>query len=385
MELPENVRRDFRSIRDALARDNHDVRLVGGSVRDLVMETAPKDYDFATTAPPERVMKTFSNYALNFEAHPTGIQHGTVTVVIRGTPYEVTTLRVDKKTDGRRAEVEFTDDWQADAARRDFTINAMYMDLDGRIYDYYNGRQDLARREVRFVGDPVDRIREDYLRILRFFRFHSLIGNANVLPVIEDAIVKNAEGLKGISGERIWSELTKTLSGPNRYWALKWMNQTRVTDHIGLPTPVEGMFYVSEAKNSSWIAALAALIRDVKTLEVCRNRWKFDNASYGILRYVIENRRERTSVDWAKAAIVNGVNPTHLYHLAVFVGDWETAEYAKSSPPIPKFPVNGNDIKAIGMSGKAIGESLDFLRDIWVKSGYNMDKTELMSKLVVAL
>src|SRR6185312_7063380 len=206
-----------------------------------------------------------------------------VTVVIRGTPYEVTTLRVDKKTDGRRAEVEFTDDWQADAARRDFTINAMYMDLDGRIYDYYNGRQDLARREVRFVGDPVDRIREDYLRILRFFRFHSLIGNANVLPVIEDAIVKNAEGLKGISGERIWSELTKTLSGPNRYWALKWMNQTRVTDHIGLPTPVEGMFYVSEAKNSSWIAALAALIRDVKTLEVCRNRWKFDNASYGIL------------------------------------------------------------------------------------------------------
>lgn len=189
----------------------YEARLAGGCVRDRLCSLTPNDYDVATTATPEQALKVFEKQ----HTIPTGLQHGTITVVYPNSQVEVTTLRVDKKCDGRHAEIEYTDDWKLDASRRDFTINAMYMDKTGKIYDYFNGQQDLKNNIVKFVGDPEQRIKEDYLRIMRYFRFAARFGDLRESFLIGSpdfaAIIKHASGLRNISQERITTELIKIL------------------------------------------------------------------------------------------------------------------------------------------------------------------------------
>jgi poly(A) polymerase len=172
--LPESLRwlhsESVRRIMDALRGGGGEARVVGGAVRDALLGRKVGDIDLAATLPPEKTSALLAEAGI--KVAPTGIEHGTVTAVIDGKGYEITTLRRDVETDGRRAKVAFTDDWQSDAARRDFTINALYADAGGAIYDYFGGREDLARGHVRFIGDARSRIREDVLRILRFFRFY---------------------------------------------------------------------------------------------------------------------------------------------------------------------------------------------------------------------
>ena len=158
----------------ALTRDGGDARFVGGAVRNAILGEEVADIDIATTLLPKDVMQRLQK--AGFGAVPTGIEHGTITAVVRGRPFEVTTLRRDVSTDGRRATVAFTTDWAEDAARRDFTMNALYASANGEIFDYVGGLADLRARRVRFVGEPRTRIREDYLRILRLFRFHAWYG-----------------------------------------------------------------------------------------------------------------------------------------------------------------------------------------------------------------
>ena len=159
---------------DVLDRDGEEARVVGGAVRNALIDMPVHEIDVATTALPEEVVRRVQ--AAGFKAVPTGIEHGTMTVVIDKHPFEVTTLRKDVETYGRHAKVAFGRDWQADAERRDFTINALSVTRDGTVYDYTGGLDDLAARRVRFIGDPRKRIEEDYLRILRFFRFHAAYG-----------------------------------------------------------------------------------------------------------------------------------------------------------------------------------------------------------------
>ena len=160
----------FAAIGDA----GGEARVAGGAVRNALLKIPVADIDLATTLSPERTMQVCK--AAGFAVHPTGIDHGTVTVVADHHPYEVTTLRHDVETDGRRAKVQYTDDWQADAMRRDFTMNALYCDSRGKLYDFTNGYEDTLRKRIIFVGSPAKRIQEDYLRILRFFRFHARFG-----------------------------------------------------------------------------------------------------------------------------------------------------------------------------------------------------------------
>lgn len=185
-------------------------KMVGGCVRDYLLEIPIHDFDIATSALPEDVVKIFSQKP--FKVIPTGLSHGTVTVIFRTAHFEVTTLRIDEKTDGRKAEVLFSESFQEDASRRDFTINAMYQDRHDRIYDYFSGQEDLKKKIVRFVGDPQTRIREDYLRILRYYRFRCRLGFAGV-PGVEEVIKKNIAGLANIAMERILSEILKIFSG----------------------------------------------------------------------------------------------------------------------------------------------------------------------------
>jgi len=196
----------------ALDGDGEETRVVGGAVRNLLLGEPASDIDLATTALPQETMRR--GKAAGFKAVPTGIEHGTVTLVAEGTSFEVTTLRRDVETDGRRAKVVFGRDFAADALRRDFTINALGLGRDGMLHDYCGGLDDLAQRRVRFIGDAAARIREDYLRILRFFRFHARYGVVEPDGEGLRACIAGREGLSGLSRERVRAELLKLLVAP---------------------------------------------------------------------------------------------------------------------------------------------------------------------------
>jgi tRNA nucleotidyltransferase/poly(A) polymerase len=201
------------AVRAALAlldRDGEQARLVGGAVRNALLGEPPGDIDVATTALPAIVMDRAA--AAGIRAVPTGVEHGTVTLVLDGRPVEVTTLREDVETDGRRAVVVFGRDFAHDARRRDFTMNALYARLDGTIEDHVGGLADLEARRVRFIGDPAQRIREDYLRILRLFRFHASYGRGPVDPAALHAAIALRDGLVRLSAERVRAELLKLLA-----------------------------------------------------------------------------------------------------------------------------------------------------------------------------
>jgi len=204
---------ETRAVVAALTARGTQVRFVGGCVRDALAGRPVKDIDLATPDLPETVTELLR--AADIKAVPTGLDHGTVTAVVGHRPFEITTLRHDVETDGRRAKVAFTDDWEADAARRDLTFNAMSCSPDGSLFDPFGGRADLAAGRVRFVGDPRARIEEDYLRLLRFFRFQAHYGR--VPPDAETLAVARelAPRLDSLSGERIRSELLRLLSAPD--------------------------------------------------------------------------------------------------------------------------------------------------------------------------
>ncbi|MDO9410966.1 MAG: CCA tRNA nucleotidyltransferase [Pseudolabrys sp.] len=199
---------------DVLDRDGEEARVVGGAVRNALIDVPIHEVDVATTALPEEVVRRVK--AAGFKAVPTGIEHGTVTVVIDKHPFEVTTLRTDVETDGRHAKVAFGRSWQEDAERRDFTMNALSLTRDGTVHDYTGGLDDLAKRHVRFIGDPHQRIAEDYLRILRFFRFHAAYGPGGH-PDAEGlaACIEGRDGLDQLSRERIRQEMMKLLVAPH--------------------------------------------------------------------------------------------------------------------------------------------------------------------------
>src|SRR4051794_31063829 len=203
-------KRGMKRLLKALGADEGLTRYVGGSIRDDLLGLPVSDIDLATRIAPDDVMRRLENAKI--KAVPTGVDHGTVPAVSDGHPFEITTLRRDVSTDGRRATVAFTDDWQEDAARRDFTINALAADPStGELFDYFGGLADLEQRRVRFIGDPLQRIAEDHLRILRFFRFHARFGKGEPDPAALDACTARANDLIALSRERIADELLKLL------------------------------------------------------------------------------------------------------------------------------------------------------------------------------
>ncbi|WP_141733693.1 CCA tRNA nucleotidyltransferase [Oligoflexus tunisiensis] len=212
-----------------LEEAGYEARLAGGCVRDRLLGIQPKDYDVATTAVPNQICTVFKQK--NIKVVPTGIDHGTITVVMAGQGMEVTSLRRDVSTDGRRATVAFGSTFEEDAERRDFTFNAMYEDAQGRIYDYFGGQEDLKQGRLRFVGEAEQRIREDYLRILRMFRFWSRFGFQPDAATLE-ACRTEGQGLRIVSQERITNELLETLGGDHVGPPLKAMAETGILELV---------------------------------------------------------------------------------------------------------------------------------------------------------
>jgi poly(A) polymerase len=243
----------LRRILDAIKNGGGEARCVGGCVRDALLGHTVGEVDIACTLPPEKTTEILKQAGL--KVVPTGIAHGTITAIADHVGYEITTLRRDVETDGRRATVAFTDNWQEDAARRDFTFNALYVDADGNIYDYFDGRTDLAAGRVKFIGDAHERIREDVLRILRYFRFFAWFGRGEPNTEAVTACRELADLIPQLSVERVWREIVKLLSADNPLPAWTLMVDCGVVEYV-LP----------EAVNAQMLENLLAVERKYKVM-----------------------------------------------------------------------------------------------------------------------
>ncbi|HVP85134.1 MAG TPA: CCA tRNA nucleotidyltransferase [Rhizomicrobium sp.] len=373
-------------------------RFVGGAVRNALLDQPVIDIDIATPLTPQDVTKRLEGAHL--KAVPTGIEHGTVTAIANGKPFEVTTLRRDVATDGRRAVVAFTTDWKEDAARRDFTMNALYASADGEIFDYFNGVADLEAGKVRFVGDPTTRIREDYLRILRLFRFHAWYGKGEIDNDALRAAAAEKAGLAQLSGERIAKETLRLLEADSPVPVLRIMASSGILGEI-LP----GNLQIARLERLAQIDAnnffppdpilrLAALLPDAATADTIADRFKLSNV----------DRTRLEDIAGAKEKIVSYLSIKEVRKLLYRLGpkafkDRATLRWAedpKDSNSIqwrallavadawdrPEFPLTGREVMAAGVpEGPLVGRVLAEVEDWWIESDFTEDEFSLAERL----
>jgi len=390
-----------RAVLAALRADGTVVRFVGGCVRDAVLGKAAKDIDIATPDPPETVVALLERAGL--KAVPTGIDHGTVTAVAHHQPFEVTTLREDVETDGRRARVAFTDSWVADAARRDFTMNAMFAEPDGTLYDPYGGWTDLLAGRVRFVGEADRRIREDYLRLLRFFRFHAHYGRDEPEPGGLDAATRHAGQLATLSGERVRDELLKLLAAPDPAPVAATLHRHDVlASALPFPMTPDRLAHAVRIEDrllghGDALRRLAATFRlhdpdagrVADILRLSRQQTKRLRAmtvSPGIaldgdgrpLRAALyqqgaEAVRDRLILAAADTrADVGHVDDGALGEMLAAVDAWR---------PV-RLPIAGSDVQALGVpSGPRVGELLRAVESWWIDRDFAPDRAACLAKL----
>lgn len=373
-----------------------EARFVGGAVRNALLDQPVGDVDIATPLTPDEVTKRLQ--AAGLGAVPTGIEHGTVTAISNGKPFEVTSLRRDVSTDGRRAVVAFTTDWKEDAARRDFTLNALYAAADGEIFDYHNGIADLQAGRIRFIGDAVQRIREDYLRILRLFRFHAWYGAGEIDGDALRAAAAEKAGIAKLSGERIQKETLRLLEAANPVPVLRVMaasgilgeilpgnlNLARLehlvaidTDNFFSPDPllrlaalltggavaVADRFRLSNADRERLEDAVGAQEKIVSYLSIREVRKL-------LYRLGAQRFKDRVSLRWAEDAKAS--NAIQWRTLLALADAWER----------PIFPLDGGNVMAAGVpQGPLVGRILAEVEEWWIDSDFIEDEFSLAERL----
>ena len=379
-----------------LNRDGEEARVIGGAVRNALLDQPIGEVDVATTAPPEEVIRRAEQ--AGFKAVPTGIEHGTVTVVAEGVPFEVTTLRQDVKTFGRKAKVAFGRDWKADAERRDFTINALSVTPDGVIHDYVGALADLAHRRVVFIGDAARRIAEDYLRILRFFRFHAAYGEGLADAAGLRACIAARAGLENLSRERLRMELIKLLLAPHATPVLAVMTEAGILVTVlgGVPllASFENMCKVEAATETSpdavrRLGALGVIVAEDaerlfqrlrltnaehERLASMGEHWWRLNPAMGergaralLYRLGPERYIDRMLVAWARSWEEGADDPTWR-ELATLPRRWTA----------PAFPLAAADFIARGVpKGPNLGAALRAAEAAWIDADFPMDKPTL--------
>ena len=384
---------ESRRVLAAITAEGAPARFVGGCVRDTLLdpEHDPADLDLATAEPPEQVLALLERAGIR--ALPTGLAHGTVTALVGERRFEITTLRRDVETFGRHARVRFTDDFTEDAARRDLTINAMSCDLEGRLFDPFGGREDLFRGRIRFVGRARERIREDYLRILRFFRFYARYGRP---PPDAEALTACAEeraGLRRLSGERIRQELERLLVAPGAVEALRLMIATGCWAEL-LPSPdlsaLERLLLV--CPDGDWLLRLACLLRDGcgdGRAEEAALRLRLSRRERERLRDLLsaELPRPGAAREWAQLAYrVGPERARDRLCLAAAKGLLPAAACAEARAFLaafapPRFPLRGRDLVAAGLApGPEVGRWLRRLERWWVERDFAPDKAQLLAE-----
>jgi poly(A) polymerase len=385
-----------RRVFDVLGAEGADVRFVGGCVRDAVLGRPVNDIDVGTPEPPPKVVERLD--AAGIKVVPTGIDHGTVTAVVEHTPFEITSLRRDVETDGRRAVVAYTTDWAEDAARRDFTMNAMSCRPDGALFDYFDGYDDVTHGRIRFVGDPETRIREDMLRILRFYRFHAHYGSGDPDPAARAACRDLAHLLPGLSAERVRNETLRILAAPEPHAVLRIMRTDGILDHY-FPEERDfdrlGRLVVLEAEFAApdpLRRLAAALGREADPVKIAA-RFKLSRAERARLVAMLDNRDRFTPEDdsrhlrrrfyaygaeaWRDAALLwwaarDRDDTAALAHIV---------EAAKAWQPL-RLPVGGADAKALGVAaGPRLGDTLRQVEAWWVDEDFKPGRDALLEKL----
>ncbi|XP_007440690.1 CCA tRNA nucleotidyltransferase 1, mitochondrial isoform X2 [Python bivittatus] len=385
----------LRSLAELFHKENYELRIAGGAVRDLLSGIKPQDVDFASTATPSQMKEMFQAKDIRM-INNRGEKHGTITARLNEENFEITTLRIDLHTDGRHAEVEFTTDWEKDAARRDLTINSMFLGLDGTLYDYFSGYNDLKNKKIKFVGEADQRIKEDFLRILRYFRFYGRIAERpddHDTPTLE-AIKENAKGLGGISGERIWMELKKILVGKYVNHLIRLMYELKVTDYIGLPVNGNLQEFDTVCKNVQNLfpkpmTILTSLLKVPSDLSKLDLRLKISKDEKNLGLFLLKHRRDLTKASDTTKPLKpyqdfvldsrEASAASRIHELLKYQGEEQLLKEMQEWS-IPPFPVSGHDLRQMGISsGKDIGPLLQQLREQWKKSDYQMDKEELLS------
>ncbi len=381
-----------------LSSDGEEARVVGGAVRNTLMKLPPGDTDIATTATPQEVTRRVQ--AAGFKAVPTGIEHGTVTVVIDGAPFEVTTLRVDVETFGRKANVRFGRDWKADAERRDFTMNALSVTADGTVYDYVGGLADIEARRVRFIGDPAKRIAEDYLRILRFFRFHAAYGQGALDPAGLHACIAGRAGVEQLSRERVQMELLKLLIAQGAAPALTAMSEVGLLVSLlgGVPLIADfariGEIETALGLPPDPVRHLGALnIIVVEDAERLWQRLRLANAEHERLASMAEKWHGLSPAlgDAAARALLYRLGPEHFRDRVLLAWAragakaddraWRDLATLPERWTAPSFPLKAADFMQRGVAkGPALGEALRAAEEAWIAANFSMD-TETIERI----
>lgn len=376
---------------------NVEIRFVGGCVRDALMGRIVKDVDACTPATPQQVIALLNN--ANIRSIPTGIAHGTVTALVDHISFEITTLRQDTACNGRHAEVAYTNDWAIDAARRDFTMNALYCDAQGAVTEYIKGGiEDAQAGRIRFIGDANDRIAEDALRILRFFRFYATHGSEPLAENELHACYAHADMLDQLSGERIQQEMLKLLSAPDPRAALQAMGPALLHRVLVQHTSLDILDHIIDAEaqlnvRPDPITRLAALIgqkeESAETILWIKERWKLSNQHANQLQLL--QSHERLSSDALESTM-----KIYLRHLGkemfeqLILLSWRKGEFQVldvahhlcKTWEVPVFPVNGKDLIALGYTtDKSMGDTLNRLEALWESMDYTMCKEQLLKTL----
>ncbi|MGV1914794.1 CCA tRNA nucleotidyltransferase [Rhizobium sp. 22-785-1] len=391
-----------------LNADGGEVRVVGGAVRNALMGLPVGDIDMATTLPPQDVVERAKEAGI--KAVPTGIDHGTVTLVVDGEGYEVTTLRRDVTTDGRHAEVAFGTDWKEDAERRDLTINALYADASGEVIDMIGGLADIETKTVRFIGDAATRIAEDHLRILRFFRFFAYYGSGRPDADGLRASARAKDKLSTLSAERVWSEMKKLLSADDPSRALLWMRQAGVLAQILPETEKWGIDaihgLVASEQALGWkpdpmlrlasiippdaerVAALASRLRMSKNEAARLDQWaKAPTVDPSLAETALDRLLYRQGIEGVKARLKLALASARA---DVSGADASMQKIARLSTLLtraekfskPAFPLSGADVLAAGLpAGPQVGEILGELEATWIDGNFALDREALLSRL----
>lgn len=389
-----------RAVLEALEAGGARARFVGGCVRDLLLGRPIRDIDIATDAPPERVMDMLQKAGL--KAIPTGIDHGTVTAVSDHQPYEITTLRHDVETDGRRAVVAFTDDWEADAARRDFTMNALSLDPDGTLHDPFDGLADLRAGRVRFVGDPRQRITEDVLRLLRYFRFHAHYGRPPPHAESLAACREMAHLLPRLSAERVRAEFLKLLAAPDPAAVIRLMRDEGVLEHL--------MSQATAIDRLERLVAIEAVLGLCDPLRRLAALLAVDADTAGHLaqglRLSNEERDRLVAMAGTGPALAPDLDEAERRKTLYFIKTdaWADAvlmAWASSGAAAddsawrklydeamawqrPTFPLTGRDVTKLGIpQGAAVGRFLRAVEGRWVAGDFRVDRKACLELLAI--
>ena len=360
-------------------------RAVGGIVRDTLLgrDLAPADIDFATALLPHEVAIRAERAGI--AVHPTGIEHGTVTLRLDTLVAEVTTLREDVETDGRRALVQFGTDWTRDAERRDFTLNALYAGMDGELFDPLGGLYDCLAGKVRFIGDPARRIEEDRLRVYRFFRFSASHGGEKFDAAGLEACRAAADRLDALSAERVGNELRRMLSLPRVATTLKAMVEADILALSGETVRLLHS-YERRARRPDFSARLAIIIAETGVQRV-KTRWRLSNDEIAAAEVILTVAQLVRDYKLHEAAYRYPAGLADGIEVAAILADW--TEAGKSAVldqlqglSVPRFPVSGGDLIKLGLRpGRALGAELDRLEQLWIESGFALDREALLATL----